>query len=73
MKKQEIFQYVMGATIIVCFFVVILLLIFNGMPTENTEVLYLAIGALIGFAGSVINYHYGSSKGSADKTEMLKK
>jgi drug/metabolite transporter (DMT)-like permease len=73
MKTKDLFMYVLGAVISICFFVVIGLLIFQGMPEQNSEVLYLAIGALIGFTGSVVNYFYGSSKGSSDKNEMFKK
>lgn len=70
---KDIFMYVLGAVIIICFFIVLWLLVFNPMPVDNKDVLYLIIGALIGFAGSVVNYFYGSSSGSATKTEMLKK
>lgn len=71
MKIKDVAMYVLGAIITVCFFVIIGLLIFTPMPTENSEVLYLAIGALIGFAGSVVNWFYGSSKGSSEKNEIL--
>ena len=71
-KGKEIYMYVLGALIILSFFVVIGLLIFQPIPDQNNEVLYLVIGADIGFAGAVVNYFYGSSKGSADKTEIMK-
>jgi len=70
---KEIYMYILGALIVLCFFGILGLLVFQPIPDQNNELLYLAIGALIGFAGSVVQYFYGSSKGSADKTEMLKK
>jgi len=68
---KDVFMYVLGGLISICFFFVLYLLIFHPMPTENKDVLYLIIGALIGFEGAVVSYFYGSSKGSADKNEML--
>ena len=70
-ELKDRFMFILGAIIMICFFVVLGLLIFHGMPENNKDVLYLIIGALIGFAGSVVNYFYGSSKGSSDKSEML--
>ena len=64
---------ILGAVISICFFVVLAFLIFKPMPSENKDVLYLAIGALIGFEGAIVNYFYGSSAGSAAKTEIIKK
>jgi len=73
MKTKDVIMYVLGGLITLCFFFVLYLLIFHPMPQENKDVLYLAIGALIGFEGAVVNYFYGSSAGSATKTEMLGK
>lgn len=72
MKPRQIALYVLGSLITLCFFLVLSLLIFRGIPEQNSDVLYLAIGALIGFMSSVVGYFYGSSMGSADKNEMLK-
>jgi hypothetical protein len=73
MKANEIYMYVLGSLIVLCFFAVIGILIFKEMPQQNSEILYLAVGALIGYAGSVKDYFFGSSKGSADKTQLLNK
>lgn len=72
-EMKDRFMFTLGAIIMICFFIVMGLLIFHAMPDNNKDVLYLIIGALIGFAGSVVNYFYGSSKGSSDKTELLNK
>jgi len=71
MKTKDVVMYVLGGLITLCFFFVLYLLIFYPMPQENKDVLYLAIGALIGFEGAVVNYFYGSSAGSAQKTELM--
>lgn len=70
-ETKDRFMFTLGAVIMICFFVVIGLLIFKPMPENNRDVLYLMLGALIGFAGAVVNYFYGSSAGSAAKNEMI--
>lgn len=41
------------------------------IPTNNREPLMLVIGFLIAKAGTVVDYFFGSSSGSAAKTEAL--
>ena len=65
-------MYVLGALIVAGIFAIIGMLIFRPMPKENTDLLNLTVGALLAAFGSVVGYFYGSSKGSADKNEMLK-
>ena len=71
--SKDIFQYVLGSLIVTGFFVLLIVLVYSSVPTENKEILNLVIGALIGNFGAVVSYYYGSSKGSADKTGMLNK
>lgn len=71
MKAKEIFQYALGALIVLCFFTVIILLILKGVPTDNKEALLLILGALISAFTGVVGYFYGSSMGSAKKTDII--
>lgn len=41
------------------------------IPANNREPLMLVIGFLIAKAGTVVDYFFGSSKGSSDKTDLL--
>lgn len=41
------------------------------LPEGNREVALVILGTVIGWAGAVVNYHYGSSEGSKRKTDML--
>lgn len=41
------------------------------LPEGNREVALVILGTVIGWASSVVNYHYGSSEGSKRKTDML--
>jgi len=41
------------------------------VPTNNKEAIYLALGSLFSAFAGVVGYFYGSSSGSARKTELL--
>ncbi|MGL5751094.1 MAG: hypothetical protein ACRCXT_11240 [Paraclostridium sp.] len=43
------------------------------LPIENKELAYTMFGSLLTMAGTVINFHRGSSKGSIDKQEIINK
>lgn len=43
------------------------------IPANNREPLMLIIGFLIAKAGTVVDYFFGSSKGSSEKNDLLKK
>lgn len=68
---KNFYMYLLGTVLVTGFMILLAILVFEGIPEQNSELLYLAVGALIGMAGSVVNYFYGSSKGSSDKTEII--
>jgi len=73
MRGKQFFQYVLGAVIVVGFFLLLYLLLRNAIPDQNKEVLNIVIGALIGSFSSIVGYFYGSSLGSSEKNDLLKK
>lgn len=73
MKTKEIYMYALAALIVLSVLTIIGLLIFISMPESNKSILELILGALIASFQLVIGYFFGSSKGSADKTELLAK
>lgn len=73
MKSKEIYQYALGALVVIVFFAILFAVIQRAIPDGNKEIAYLVVGALVAKFGDVVNYFYGSSKGSSDKNEMLKK
>lgn len=73
MKKQEIAMYILGGFIVAGFFALLGMLIYNPAPSENSNLLNIVIGALIGAFMTVVGYYYGSSKGSADKNDLIRK
>lgn len=71
-NQKDIFQYVFGAIIALCFFLLVVALTFKVIPDGNKSVLELVVGALIGSFTTVVGYFFGSSRGSAEKSEMLR-
>jgi len=66
-------MYILGGLIAVCFFIITAFLIFEQIPESNEKIIYMLIGALVGSFGTIVNYFYGSSKSSAEKTELISK
>jgi hypothetical protein len=71
MKSKSVFQYVLGGLIVAGFFALLILLVLAAVPQENQDLLNLVVGALIGSFATVVGYFYGSSVGSAQKTELM--
>jgi drug/metabolite transporter (DMT)-like permease len=73
MKAKNIFQYSLGGLIVIGFFVLMYLLLAQAVPEQNKDILNIVVGALIGSFTSIVGYFYGSSLGSADKNDLLRK
>ena len=71
MDKKSIAMYILAGLVTIGFFFTLYLIVFN--PPEQNELVYLIVGALIGHFATVINYFFGSSKSSQDKTDLLTK
>lgn len=71
MKAKDIFQYILGALITLGFFVLLYLLVTSEVPEKNKDLLNLVVGALIGSFATIVGYFYGSSKGSAEKNDII--
>lgn len=41
------------------------------IPEANRDIAMIAVGVALGWVGSVVNFHFGSSQGSKDKAEHL--
>lgn len=58
--------------IIIALFIAVVGYIFKfPIPKENANIVWFLVGQITGFAGAVVTFWVGSSKGSADKTDML--
>jgi len=71
MKTEKFIQYVFAGLLALCFFTLIVLLIYKPIPESNKATIDIVIGALAGSFVTIISYYFGSSKGSADKQEIL--
>lgn len=69
---KEYYMYVLGGLITLGIFSIIAFLVFKPIPEANNELLYMLLGILAAKFSDVVSYFFGSSKGSADKTELLK-
>lgn len=49
------------------------LLFFKSIPVENKDIANIMFGALFSLSATIINYHRGSSSGSAEKQNVLNK
>lgn len=49
-----------------------LLFFFVPIPEANKDLVNIVVMAIVGFGGSIIGFFFGSSKGSAEKNQLLK-
>jgi len=69
---KEHYMYILASIIVVGFFVLTGILMFVELPEGTNSVVNLLFGGLVAGFATVLNYFFGSSKSSADKTAMLK-
>ena len=70
---QQIFQYALAALVAVGLYWLSYLLIMKAAPEANKDALLILLGVVAAAFSNVVGYFFGSSKGSADKNDMLKK
>lgn len=80
---KDIIHYVLGKTdwmktyvgisFVNVFIFLVVWLITRPIPKENTEILHFVAGEVSGVALAIASYYFGSSKGSQDKAETIKK
>ena len=63
--------YILGGLIVVCFFAMCACLIFFTVPAAQAPMVWAFFGILGAAFTAVVQYFYGSSSGSAAKTEMM--
>ncbi|MHB1050997.1 MAG: hypothetical protein ACYC09_13030 [Bacteroidota bacterium] len=71
--NKERFMYFLGGGIVSLSFIILVLLVFNPLPSENKDIVNIALGTFLGMAVTVVGYFFGSSKSSSDKNAMLAK
>lgn len=70
-KTREIFMFILAGVVVLGIFAVIYLLVWHAVPELNKDALNIVLGALMAGFSLVLNYFFGSSRGSADKNDLL--
>ena len=68
---QQIYQYVLGVVVVFIAAFAFYLLAKWAIPEGNRDVIMVLVGVFASQFNSVVQYFFGSSKGSADKNELL--
>lgn len=65
--------YILDFVIVSAAVIVSWLAFFKGVPAENKEIVYMALGSLWTLTGTIINFHRGSSRNSQLKDATIEK
>jgi drug/metabolite transporter (DMT)-like permease len=71
LKRLGFMQSLLAISVVIAFFGCIWLVMRQDVNANMRDALLILIGALAAAFGNIINYYFGSSKGSADKNELL--
>lgn len=69
--KRRSTRAVLAAAVILIGASIVAALIFVAIPNGNENVLNVALGLVLAWGGTAVNFYFGTSQSSADKTEML--
>jgi len=70
-KSKDTFQYALAAVVVILFFIVVYLMLYCTIPVANQGPLNIIVGGLITGFATVLNYFFGSSKGSQAKDDII--
>ncbi|WP_047238152.1 hypothetical protein [Chromobacterium subtsugae] len=70
-KTGDITPRLLAAVVVAGFFAIMALMIFQELPPTGRDSLLVLVGALGAAFGSIIQYYYGSSAGSAEKARTI--
>ncbi|MGC0151059.1 hypothetical protein ACPRNU_01190 [Chromobacterium vaccinii] len=70
-KTGDITPRLLAAVVVAGFFAIMALMIFRELPPNGRDSLLVLVGALGAAFGSIIQYYYGSSAGSAEKARTI--
>jgi len=69
--KKDYFLYMLAALVVAGFGAICFILVYEPIPEGANQVVLLLFGGLVAGFTQVMNYFFGSSKGSADKTALM--
>lgn len=68
---KDLPRHLVGASVLLLACGIVAGLFLLEIPVGNQEVALVVLGVAIGWAGSVVNYHFGTSEGSNRKSQIL--
>ncbi len=71
-NTERVYMAILAMTIIAGTFYLGEVLLTKSIPTENRDIINVALGLILGLSGTVVGYYFGSSKSSSDKTDIFK-
>jgi len=69
--RREVNLYILAWIVVAGFFALCAVLFFKILPQGSSEIVFMLFGALSAGFGQVLQYFFGSSKASAEKTRLL--
>ena len=70
-KFKEVFMAFFAVVVVAVGIGMVAALIVHAVPSENKDIINVSLGTVLAMCLSVVNYYFGSSKSSADKTALL--
>lgn len=70
--KEKAYMAVLALVVIGATFFLGYVLLTKTIPSENRDIVNIALGIILGLSVTVVGYYFGSSKSSSDKTAYLK-
>ena len=68
---KDIIFYILGIVTVLGTFTVVGIMLFQGIPQINSEILYMLLGVVATKFADVLSYFYGSSQSSKEKTDII--
>ena len=65
--REKSYMAFLAFVIIVATFILAYVLLTKVVPEANRDIINVALGLILGLSVTVVNYYFGSSKGSSDK------
>lgn len=73
LAKLDIMKIIVGLFVMMVYFLIVRGLLDKALPVENRESIIHVLGTLDGVVSLLVGYYFGSSKGSQEKNDMIRK
>lgn len=68
----ETWRHIIGVCVLLLAIGIVAALFLLEIPAGNAEVALVVLGVAIGWAGNVVQFHYGTSEGSKRKDDIMR-